>query len=147
MVVAEQYMAGRLEDAEFHAPSRYTLAKNKFPGHVKLVEFFTNATKPETGGMQLAFQALDEYFEGAVALIGYHLDDPMHSEAAASRLKYYRGAWAPLAVFDGKSVLSLEFFRGRETVGKRGRELSGFPRRMPPRASRPRARRGHLTSR
>ncbi len=105
MVVAEQYMAGRLEDAEFHAVSRYQLEKKKFPGHVKLVEFFTNANDPATGGMQLAFQALDEFFEGDVALISYHLNDPMHSETARNRLESYKAKRAPLAVFDGKPVL------------------------------------------
>ena len=83
MVIAEQYMAGRLEDFEFHAPSRHSLVKDEFPGRVKLVELFTNATDPANGGMQLAFQALDEYFEGDLALIEYHLNDPMHSEVAA----------------------------------------------------------------
>ncbi len=105
MVIAEQYMAGRLDEAEFHAPSRYKLVKSKFPGHVKLVEFFTDASNPQTGGMQLAFQAIDEYFNGSVALIEYHLNDPMHSETATNRLKYYKAENAPLAVFDGKPVL------------------------------------------
>lgn len=105
MVVAEQYMAGRLLDAEFHAPSRYSLVKKQFPGHVKLVEFFTNATDAESGGMQLAFQSLDEHFGGEVALIEYHLDDPMHRETARQRLEFYEGKRAPLAVFDGVAVL------------------------------------------
>lgn len=106
MVVAEQYMAGRLEDLEFHAPSRYMLVKDKFPGHVKLVEFFTDASNPETGGMQLAFQALDEDFDGEIALIEYHLNDPMHSGIAARRLDYYEAARAPLAAFDGKTSMA-----------------------------------------
>jgi hypothetical protein len=106
MVIAEQYMAGRLEAYEFHAKSRYRLAKTKSFGHVKLVEFFTDADNPATGGMQLAFQALDEYFNGDVALIEYHLNDSMHSDTAANRLKYYKAKNAPLAVFDGKPVLS-----------------------------------------
>lgn len=105
MVVAEQYMAGRLEDAEFHAPSRYSLVQKQFSGHVKLVEFFTNATDPASGGMQLAFQSLDEYFGGEVALIEYHLNDPMHSETAKHRLEFYEAKRAPLAVFDGTSLL------------------------------------------
>ncbi len=106
MVLAEEYMAGRLEDAEFHAPSRYSMAKGQFPGHVKLVEYFTNATDVESGGMQLAFQALDEYFQGQVAMIEYHLDDPMHSDAARQRLEFYKAKHPPLAVFDGTKVLN-----------------------------------------
>lgn len=106
MVVAEQYMAGRLSDVEFHAPSRYKQVKDLFPGHVKLVEFFTNATDPTTGGMQLAFQSLEAYFEGEVALITYHLNDPMHSEVARHRLDFYKGKGAPLAVFDGTAALN-----------------------------------------
>lgn len=105
MVVAEQYMAGRLEEAEFHAKSRYQLVRNRFPGHVKLVEFFANATDPDTGGMQLAFQSLDEYFEGRVALIEYHVKDPMQSEVAEQRLAFYSAERAPLAVFDGTPLL------------------------------------------
>jgi hypothetical protein len=51
MVIAEQYMAGRLADSEFHASSRYRFVKDRYPGHVKLVEFFVNSSDEITGGM------------------------------------------------------------------------------------------------
>lgn len=89
----------------FATTTRYLLEKKQFPGHVQLVEFFTSANAPETGGMQLAFQSLDEYFEGSVAMISYHLDDPMRSGVARSRLEYYKTLQAPLAVFDGNPLL------------------------------------------
>jgi hypothetical protein len=117
MITAEEYMAGRLADAEFHANSRYRFVKSRHPGHVKLVEFFVNSSDKSTGGMELAFQALDEFFEGDVALLAYHLDDSMHSPAARDRLNYYKKNSSPFAIFDGKPVLDA-VAPGGETIAE-----------------------------
>lgn len=114
MVVAEQYLAGRLADSEFHAKTRYRFLKGAFPNHVRIVEFFIDSSKPDTGGMELAFQALDEFFQGDVALVAYHLNDPMHTEASKNRLAFYEKESAPLAVFDGKPVLETAIGDGKK---------------------------------
>jgi len=113
MVTAEEYMAGRLVDSEFHAKTRYRFIKNRFPWHVGLVEFFVNSSDGITGGMELAFQALNEFFEDQVVMIAYHLNDPMHSQAARDRLAYYKKEYSPLAVFDGKPVLDSAIIRNQ----------------------------------
>lgn len=112
MITAEQYMAGRFADAEFHAKTRYRFMKEQYPGHAKLGEFFIDSTYGGTGGMELAFQALDEFFGGKVPLITYHLNDPMQCQAAKDRLAYYKRTSAPLGVFDGKPVVSSGIERG-----------------------------------
>lgn len=104
MLMAEQYTSGRSAAGEFHAPYRYKLEKSQFPGHVRLFESFVNSNDPVTASQQLALRGLDEYFEGDVAIIEYHLDDSMHSDIAVHRLEYYSATDQPLVVFDGQSA-------------------------------------------
>ena len=112
MITAEEYMSGRLESSEFHAETRYRFQKDRNPHHVRMVEFFVNSSDEFGGGMELAFQALDEFFEGEVVLVSYHLDDPMHSEAARKRLDFYNKKSPPLAVFDGKPMFDEALGKG-----------------------------------
>jgi len=105
MVSAEQYLAGRLADSEFHARNRYRFMRDRYPNRVRMVELFVDSSAPHTGGLELAFQALDELFEGEVALVAYHLNDPMHTKASEDRLAFYGSEFPPLAVFDGNPGL------------------------------------------
>ncbi len=104
MVEAEEYMAGRLEAAEFHAESRYRFMKKNYPNHVHMVELFIDPTNPDSGGMELAFQAIDEFFKGKVMLAAYHIKGPLATKAAAKRLAFYSKKVAPLIAIDGKPM-------------------------------------------
>jgi len=114
MVSAEQYMAGRLVDSEFHSKNRYRFLRARYPNRVRMVEFFVDSSLPNTGGIELAFQALDEFFEGEVALISYHLNDPLHTEASEERLAYYQKNIPSLAVFDGKPLVDTAIGDGKK---------------------------------
>ncbi len=114
MVLAEQYLAGRLANSEFHAKTRYRFLRGHYPNHVKMIEFFVDSTQTDTGGMELAFQALGEFFHGEVALVAYHLNDPMHTEASKARLALYAKESPPLAAFDGKPILKKAIGDGKK---------------------------------
>jgi hypothetical protein len=101
MIDAEEYMAGRLANSEFHAETRYRFVRNRHPHRARMAELFVDSSQELGGGMELAFQALAEFFDGELVLVSWHLDDPMHSEAARKRLAFYQKKSAPLVVIDG----------------------------------------------
>jgi hypothetical protein len=104
MPEAEGYMAGRMPASEFHAETRYRFVRDRYPHHARMVELFVDSSGKLGGGMQLAFQALAEFFQNEIVLISWHLDDPMHSEASRKRLATYLEKSAPLCVIDGKPM-------------------------------------------
>ena len=112
MPLAEEYMAGRLAKSEFHAETRHRFVKNRHPHRIRMAELFVDSSDKAVGGMELAFQALDEFFEGEVVLVSYHLNDPMHSEAARERLAFYQKTAAPLVVLDGKPAFETALGKG-----------------------------------
>jgi hypothetical protein len=109
---AEQYMDGRLAAAEFHPETRYRFVRNEHPHHARVVELFVNSNGPLGGGLELACQALDEFFEGEVVFISWHLDDPMHTAASRERLAFYQKTSPPLVVIDGEPKFDTPLGRG-----------------------------------
>jgi hypothetical protein len=106
MIDAEEYMAGRLANSEFHAETRYRFVKNRHPHRARMAELFVDSSRELGGGMELAFQALSEFFDDELVLVSWHLNDPMHSEAAHKRLAFYQKPSAPLVVIDGTTLFN-----------------------------------------
>jgi len=114
MTDAEEYMAGRLAVAEFHAETRYRFVRNRHPHHARMAELFVDSSQELGGGMELAFQSLAEFFEDEIVLVAWHLDDPLHSEASRKRLAFYQKKSAPLAVIDGKTRFDTALGKGKK---------------------------------
>ncbi len=114
MVEAEEYMAGRMAKAEFHAQSRYRFMRKHHPHRVRMMELFVNPRAEKGGGMELAFQALEEFFEGEVIVVSYHTGGALATNAAKNRLKTYENSAAPLVTVDGEVKFSAAFGDGKK---------------------------------
>ncbi|MGB0744049.1 MAG: hypothetical protein ACPGSB_05945, partial [Opitutales bacterium] len=114
MIDAEQYMAGRLADSEFYAETRYRFMRMHKPHHARMAELFVDSSEATGGGMELAFHALEQFFENELVLLSWHLDDPLHSEASRKRIDTYANPSVPMVVIDGTTKFDTVFGDGRK---------------------------------
>jgi hypothetical protein len=109
MTDAEELMEGRI--TEFHPVERYAQEKSAYPDRVRLVELFTCLDHPATQAAELAFCALNEYFDDAgFALVEYHIPspaaDPLATGAWKDRAAFYGIKEAPAAVMEGGQIIT-----------------------------------------
>jgi hypothetical protein len=109
MTEAEELLEGRV--LEFHPADRFEPVENGgAAGPVRLVELFTCVDQPETAAAELALRGLAEYFgEAGVSFVQYHLaqptTDPLVTDAAETRARFYEIAQGPAARFDGGTAV------------------------------------------
>jgi len=103
---AEQLLEGRVP--AFHPADRFSEGgRGKDANPVQLIELFTCVDHGSTTAPELAFEGLQEYFDGTdVSWVQYHLAspaaEPLVSDASVSRAAFYQTTTAPAAFFDGK---------------------------------------------
>ena len=109
MADAALMLEGRL--LEYHAPTRFPEDRPSGDApNLRLVELFTCVDQPETAAAELAFRGLAEYFgEAGVSFVQYHLaqptTDPLVTDAAETRARFYEIARGPAARFDGGTAV------------------------------------------
>ena len=102
---AEQLLEGRVP--AFHPADRFGAdGKTQEAKPVRLVELFTCVDHAATAAPELAFEGLQQYFDGdEVVCVQYHLAspaaEPLVSRASSSRASFYQTTTAPAAFFDG----------------------------------------------
>jgi hypothetical protein len=97
---------------EFHPPDRFMRDHDPACPAVCLVELFTCVDHAQTAAAELAFGGLWEYLADTnVVLLTYHLPypepEPLVSEVALSRARFYGLDATPVALFDGGDAVDL----------------------------------------
>ncbi len=104
---AEELLEGRT--LEFHPADRFEVdSPDQSTGRVRLVELFSCVDLADTAAPELAFRGLAEYFgDASVSFVQYHLaapaTDPLVTDVAEARARFYGVAEAPMAIFDGET--------------------------------------------